>query len=86
MSHFNKQNSSFSIRNQNTSYDNKPFSGNNRFSSKEKYPKMNSDNRQNFNQNTDSRRPTKFEQQNNNQAKIEYLVLEFVTFVKTKDI
>ena len=51
------------MRNQNTSFDNKPFFGNNRFSSKEKYPKTNSDNQQNFNQNTDSRRPTKFEQQ-----------------------
>ena len=43
MSHFSKQNLSFSMRNQNTSYDNKPFFGNNRFASKEKYHETNSE-------------------------------------------
>ena len=64
MSHLNKQNSpSFSTRNQNFGHDNKQLLGNNRFAFKDKNFKPNFDNRPNFDPNSESRRTTKFEQQ-----------------------
>ena len=63
MSHLNNQNSSFPTRNQNCSHDNRQVFGNNRFAFKEKNFKPNFDNRQHFDPNSESRRTTKFEQQ-----------------------
>ena len=64
MSHLNKQNSpSFSTRNQNFGHNNKQLLGNNRFAFKDKNFKPNFDNRPNFDPNSESRRTTKFEQQ-----------------------
>ena len=63
MSHLNKQNSSFPTRNQNCSHDNRQVFGNNRFAFKDKNFKPNFDNRQHFDPNSESRRITKFEQQ-----------------------
>ena len=67
MPYLNRQNSSFSTRNQNFSYFNKHLFGNNRFASKDKNFKPNFDNPQNFDPNSESQRTKKFEQQRQQQ-------------------
>ena len=63
MSHLSKQNPSFPTRNQNFTHDNRKLFRNNRFAFKDKNFKPNFDNRQHFDPNSESRRTTRFEQQ-----------------------